>query len=82
MRPFFLGILFPVDISCSLAVTLEGTVIHKSGLITGGRSTHGNNKKWDEKDVQGMLINSFLHQYIMTDSSLDRFDSGARYVAG
>ncbi|KAF8802737.1 condensin complex subunit SMC1 [Phlegmacium glaucopus] len=37
------------------AVTLEGTVIHKSGLITGGRSTHGNNKKWDEKDVQGLI---------------------------
>ncbi|KAM6496344.1 condensin complex subunit SMC1 [Amanita muscaria] len=35
------------------AVTLEGTVIHKSGLITGGRSTHSS-KKWDEKDVQGL----------------------------
>ena len=35
------------------AVTLEGTIIHKSGLITGGRSTHNNSKKWDEKDVQG-----------------------------
>lgn len=34
-------------------MTLEGTVIHKSGLITGGRSTHNSNKKWDEKDVQG-----------------------------
>lgn len=28
-------------------------MIHKSGLITGGRSTHSNGKKWDEKDVQG-----------------------------
>ncbi|KAF5378785.1 hypothetical protein D9615_006938 [Tricholomella constricta] len=37
------------------AVTLEGTVIHKSGLITGGRSTHGIGKKWDEKDVQGLM---------------------------
>ncbi|CAA7261205.1 unnamed protein product [Cyclocybe aegerita] len=37
------------------AVTLEGTVIHKSGLITGGRSTHANSKKWDEKDVQGLI---------------------------
>ncbi|KAF8957847.1 condensin complex subunit SMC1 [Flammula alnicola] len=37
------------------AVTLEGTIIHKSGLITGGRSTHNNNKKWDEKDVQGLI---------------------------
>jgi structural maintenance of chromosome 1 len=37
-----------------VAVTLEGTIIHKSGLITGGRSTHGGSKKWDEKDVQSM----------------------------
>ncbi|KAF8882368.1 condensin complex subunit SMC1 [Gymnopilus junonius] len=37
------------------AVTLEGTIIHKSGLITGGRSTHNSDKKWDEKDVQGLI---------------------------
>ncbi|KAF8915965.1 SMCs flexible hinge [Mucidula mucida] len=37
------------------AVTLDGTIIHKSGLITGGRSTHGSSKKWDEKDVQGLV---------------------------
>ncbi|KAI0290148.1 hypothetical protein BC826DRAFT_1187460 [Russula brevipes] len=36
------------------AVTLEGTIIHKSGLITGGRSTHENGKKWAEKDIQGL----------------------------
>ncbi|KAI0692899.1 cohesin complex subunit psm1 [Cytidiella melzeri] len=36
------------------AVTLDGTVIHKSGLMTGGRSSHGNGKKWEEKDVQGL----------------------------
>ncbi|KAL4266841.1 SMC family protein [Pleurotus pulmonarius] len=36
------------------AVTIEGTIIHKSGLITGGRSTHNSSKKWDEKDVQGL----------------------------
>ncbi len=36
-----------------VAVTLEGTVIHKSGLITGGRSSHDNGKKWEEKDIQG-----------------------------
>lgn len=35
------------------AVTLDGTIIHKSGLMTGGRSTHNNGKKWDEKDLQG-----------------------------
>lgn len=36
------------------AVTLEGTIIHKSGLLTGGRSSHGNGRKWEEKDVQGL----------------------------
>jgi chromosome segregation ATPase len=43
-----------------LAVTLEGTIIHKSGLITGGKSTHNNSKKWDDNDIQGglhLLIN-------------------------
>ena len=38
------------------AVTLDGTIIHKSGLMTGGRSTHGNGKKWEEKDVQGQYL--------------------------
>lgn len=37
----------------NLAVTLEGTVIHKSGLITGGKSSHNTSKKWEEKEVQG-----------------------------
>ncbi|VDB88229.1 unnamed protein product [Peniophora sp. CBMAI 1063] len=36
------------------AVTLEGTVIHKSGLITGGRSANEGGRKWDEKDVEGL----------------------------
>lgn len=40
------------DVVCS-AVTLEGTIIHKSGLMTGGRSTHNTGKKWEEKDFQG-----------------------------
>ena len=43
-------------------MTLEGTIIHKSGLITGGRSTHSPNKKWDEKDVQGEMT-SFCPLY-------------------
>lgn len=37
-------------------MTLEGTIIHKSGLITGGRSTHDSAKKWEEKDIQGTFI--------------------------
>jgi len=42
-------------------VTLEGTIIHKSGLITGGRSTHGSGKKWEEKDIQGRCLVIVLH---------------------
>jgi structural maintenance of chromosome 1 len=42
-------------LTCRLwvAVTLEGTIIHKSGLITGGRSARDSGKKWEEKDIQG-----------------------------
>ena len=39
----------------AIAVALDGTVIHKSGLITGGRSTRDSTKKWDETDVKGMF---------------------------
>lgn len=39
--------------SATAAVTLEGTIIHKGGNITGGRSTH-NNKKWEDQEVAGM----------------------------
>jgi hypothetical protein len=44
---------------CCVAVTLEGTIIHKSGLITGGRSTHNVANNWDEKDIQGTLPTYF-----------------------
>ena len=33
------------------AVTLDGTVIHKSGLITGGTSS-GNARRFNDSDVQ------------------------------
>ncbi|KAJ1556687.1 Structural maintenance of chromosomes protein 1, partial [Nowakowskiella sp. JEL0078] len=33
------------------AVTLEGTVIHKAGLITGGVTKESGNRRWDDKDV-------------------------------
>lgn len=52
---YFLPSLIVIRFDSFAAVTLEGTIIHKSGLITGGRSTHNNSKKWDEKDVQGNL---------------------------
>jgi len=46
--------LIPMHPDFSTAVALDGTVIHKSGLITGGRSTRDSTKKWDETDVKGM----------------------------
>lgn len=36
------------------AVTLEGTVIHKSGLITGGQSSSSGGKRWEERELQGL----------------------------
>lgn len=32
---------------------MEGTIIHKSGLITGGKSARDSGKKWEDKDVKG-----------------------------
>lgn len=39
------------SLSNPAAVTLEGTVIHKSGSITGGQSAQGAGRKWDEKEI-------------------------------
>ncbi|KAL5036733.1 Structural maintenance of chromosomes protein 1 [Batrachochytrium dendrobatidis] len=37
------------------AVTLEGTVIHKTGMITGGWSVNSDNgKRWEEKEIQDL----------------------------
>lgn len=33
------------------AVTLDGTVIHKGGLITGGRGKEQNSRRWDDAEV-------------------------------
>lgn len=52
-------------------MTLDGTVIHKSGLITGGRSTRDNTKKWDETDVKGESTQA--HSGLLSES-LPRFD--------
>ncbi|KAG8819272.1 Structural maintenance of chromosomes protein 1 [Serendipita sp. 399] len=35
-------------------VSLDGTVIHKSGLMTGGRSTHNTGKTWEEREIQNL----------------------------
>jgi structural maintenance of chromosome 1 len=36
-----------------VAVTIDGTVFHKTGMITGGQSETGNvSKRWEEKEVE------------------------------
>ena len=41
------------------AVTLEGTIIHKSGLITGGQGASGT-RTFDDREVQGMIFRSYI----------------------
>ncbi|KAG1893087.1 SMCs flexible hinge [Suillus fuscotomentosus] len=64
------------------AVTLAGTVIYKSGLITGGRSTHGGGKKW-EKDVQGFscLRDNLVAQLQELDHSIPRGKTDKNVIA-
>jgi structural maintenance of chromosome 1 len=40
------------------AVTLEGTVIHKSGLITGGQGASGG-RKFNDQEVDSELHDTF-----------------------
>lgn len=37
-------------------MTLDGTVIHKSGSITGGQSSQGNGRKWNDEEVAGASL--------------------------
>ena len=39
-----------------LAVTLDGSVIHQSGLMTGGQGGAQATKKWQQSDVEGTFI--------------------------
>lgn len=41
---------------CLLAVTLDGSVIHQSGLMTGGQSGAQTTKKWAQSDVEGSFV--------------------------
>ena len=36
------------------AVTLDGTVIHKAGLMTGGRGKEQNSRRWEDADVDSL----------------------------
>jgi structural maintenance of chromosome 1 len=35
-------------------VTLDGTVFHKAGLITGGGMVNDGGKRWEEKECEGL----------------------------
>lgn len=37
------------------AVTLDGTVIHKGGLMTGGRGPQQNSKRWEDSEVENLF---------------------------
>ncbi|RMJ24346.1 hypothetical protein PHISP_04784 [Aspergillus sp. HF37] len=37
------------------AVTLDGTVIHKGGLMTGGRGPQQNSKRWEDSEVDNLF---------------------------
>lgn len=44
------------DFSNVKLVTIDGSIIHKSGLMTGGVSkTDNNNKSWDKNDYQSLI---------------------------
>jgi len=49
------------------AVTLDGTVIHKGGLITGGRGKDQNTRRWDDAEVD--KLNK------LKDQLLERFNA-------
>lgn len=49
----------PLGLKLFTAVTLDGTVIHKSGLITGGQGA-GGGRKFDDKEVEGCFFSLFV----------------------
>ncbi|KAJ5335306.1 hypothetical protein N7452_007709 [Penicillium brevicompactum] len=46
------------------AVTLDGTVIHKGGLMTGGRGPQQNSKRWEDTEVENLYK---LKEKLMND---------------
>ncbi|KAG0154353.1 hypothetical protein PDIDSM_1733 [Penicillium digitatum] len=46
------------------AVTLDGTVIHKGGLMTGGRGPQQNSKRWEDSEVENLYK---LKEKLMSD---------------
>ena len=50
-----------------IGVTIDGTVFHKTGMITGGQGNQGKggSRRWDEKDVESNTI------YQLNDFNID-----------
>nr|XP_019042266.1 cohesin complex subunit psm1 [Kwoniella bestiolae CBS 10118]OCF21196.1 cohesin complex subunit psm1 [Kwoniella bestiolae CBS 10118] len=61
------------------AVTLDGTVIHRSGLITGGQSSSGT-RKFDDRQVEGLNKQKELYlsqlQELYRSKPKDKADEG------
>ncbi|KAJ3016082.1 Structural maintenance of chromosomes protein 1 [Thoreauomyces humboldtii] len=56
------------------AVSLDGTVIHKTGMITGGQSGQDNRnaQRWEEKDVENLQKNQVVMQQQLQELNKSR----------
>jgi structural maintenance of chromosome 1 len=43
-----------------LAVTLDGSVIHQSGLMTGGQTTTQSSQKWHDSEIEGSILKNYI----------------------
>ena len=58
-------------------VTIDGTVFHKAGLITGGQASSSNSKRWEDKEMEGLKkIRENLVIKLKDIQALKRGDSG------
>lgn len=65
------------------AVTLDGTVIHRSGQMTGGNTGESGSRKWDEHEVVGLrrLEESLRAQLVELRKNRPRETTDERYMA-
>lgn len=47
-----------------IAVTLDGAVIHQSGLMTGGQSSAQSTQKWHDSEIEGTTENKWKKKAI------------------
>ena len=65
------------------AVTLDGTVIHRSGQMTGGNTGESGSRKWDEHEVVGLrrLEESLRAQLVELRKNRPRETTDERHMA-